>query len=229
MVQALDVAAVQARLARAGLYAGALDGLIGPLTWAAIFRFAGATDAAPPLGLAARPEFAGAGITSPLRIAHALAQWGTESGGFQRFEEDLNYSAPRLCAVWPGRFPTIASALPYANNPEALANRVYSARNGNTASGDGWRYRGRSPSQITGRANYEVARLYTGLPLIDQPDLAADPAHGIAIACSFWHAKGLNALADRDDIAAVRMKLNGGQIGIENARVRLARLKGLLL
>lgn len=95
---------------------------------------------------------------TPLRhLAYILATIAHETGQkMQPIEENLNYSAKRLTEVWPKRFPTLASAKPYASNPKALAGKVYGGRKelGNTQPGDGWRYRGRGLPQITGRANY---------------------------------------------------------------------------
>jgi putative chitinase len=93
--------------------------------------------------------------TSLFHLAAILAEGYHETGGkMQPIEENLNYSAKRLTQVWPGRFPTIASAKPYANNPRRLANKVYGGRLGNTDPDDGWLYRGRGLSQITGKENY---------------------------------------------------------------------------
>ncbi len=90
-------------------------------------------------------------IDTPQRMAAFLAQVAHESAETACLEENLNYSARRLMAVWPKRFPTLAEAQPYARNPQNLANRVYSGRggNGDAASGDGWRYRGRGLFQLT--------------------------------------------------------------------------------
>ena len=74
---------------------------------------------------------AGNGIDTQERRAAFLAQVGVESGDLRNTEENLNYSAERLHAVWPRRFPTVASAQPYAHNPEALGNHVYANRLGN--------------------------------------------------------------------------------------------------
>jgi len=102
------------------------------------------------------PYAEAAGIVTPARICHFLAQCFVESSGFTDAEEDLSYSAKRLTQVWPKRFPTIESAQPYARNPEALANKVYGGRMGNTESGDGWKYRG-GLKQLTGKDNAPAA------------------------------------------------------------------------
>lgn len=92
-------------------------------------------------------------------LAYALATTFHETGGtMQPIVENLNYStASRLRAVWPSRFPTEASAKPYVKNPQALANKVYGGRLGNTGPNDGWLYRGRGFVQITGKSNYQKA------------------------------------------------------------------------
>ncbi|KSV79535.1 lytic enzyme [Sinorhizobium sp. GW3] len=88
-------------------------------------------------------------------LAAILAEAHHETGGaMQPVSENLNYSAKRLTEVWPSRFPTLAAAAPYANNPQRLANKVYGGRLGNVDPGDGWLFRGRGLAQITGRENY---------------------------------------------------------------------------
>lgn len=95
------------------------------------------------------------GHSDPRWLAYILATTHHETGSrFAPVKENLNYSAKRLTQVWPTRFPTIAAATPFANNPEALANKVYGGRMGNTAPGDGFRYLGRGFCQITGKDNY---------------------------------------------------------------------------
>ncbi len=151
------------------------------------------------------------GITTRRRAVHFLAQIGHESAGLSRLEENLNYSAQRLCEIWPSRF-TQESAAAYARQPERIANRVYAGRMGNRneASGDGWRYRGRSPIQLTGRDNYRRMGELTGLPLLDMPALAIEVEEGALIAATWWQANGLNTLADAGDILSVSRRVNLG-------------------
>lgn len=169
-------------------------------------------------------EMAEWGITTPERISAFLGQIAHESAELTRLEENLNYSAERLVAVWPKRFPNAQAAAGCARNPEALANRVYANRmgNGDEASGDGWRYRGRGPIQLTGRDNYYSFGVVTGLPLLEQPDdVASVPAVGCRVACAFWKARGLNDLADKGDHAAITKRVNGGTHGL-NERIHYA-------
>jgi putative chitinase len=118
------------------------------------------------------------GMTTPLLVAHVMAQVSHECGAGTEVVENLNYSATRMMAVWPSRFPSHASAAPYAHNPRALANKVYNGRMGNRAeSDDGWSFRGRGAVQTTGRNGYLRLAAATGLDLAAHPDLVNDPAH----------------------------------------------------
>ncbi|HXH71578.1 MAG TPA: glycoside hydrolase family 19 protein [Mariprofundaceae bacterium] len=162
-------------------------------------------------------------ITSPQRMAAFLAQVAHESSETTRLTENLNYRAERLVAVWPRRFPTVGAAAPYAGNPEKLANRVYAGRggNGDEASGDGWRYRGRGLFQLTFRDNYRLAADALGLSLLEQPDLVAAPEAASLTAAHYWHRLGLNALADHQpgdddekDFEQISIRINGGRVGL---------------
>jgi putative chitinase len=151
------------------------------------------------------------GITTRRRAVHFLAQVGHESAGLMRVEENLNYSAQRLCEIWPSRF-NAKTAAEVARQPQRIANRVYANRMGNgpEASGDGWRYRGRGPIQITGKNNYRRMGELTQLPLLDMPSLAIEVEEGALIAATWWRANGLNSLADSGDILAVSRAVNLG-------------------
>lgn len=206
------------------------DAVLGPITYAALFARLGRPGGnALAFGKGAAKHFPRFHLNTPLRLAHFMAQIHVESAGFSRLVENLNYSAKRLCEVWPSRFPTLASAMPYANNPEALANKVYGGRMGNVKPGDGWRYRGRSLKMITGLENMANCARRTGLDLVNNPDLAADPEHSILIACDYWGSRGLNLEADRDNVLAITREINGGLIGIADRKAQLARAKALLL
>ncbi len=215
-------AELQRRLNDAGGGPLAEDGNVGPATLAALFRYMGAGKFASILGATASRDFAKYEISTSLRIAHWFAQFAHESAHFQRYEEGLSYSAERLMAVWPRRFPNLAAAKPYARNPEALANNVYGNRMGNNATGDGYRYRGRGP-QITGLTNYRLAERGTGLPLVANPDLAALPENFTLLACDYWDRNSCNRLADRDDLVGITEVVNGGRIGIADRKALLLK------
>lgn len=165
-------------------------------------------------------------IGTQRRQAMFLAQVGHESASLSRLEENLNYSAQRLQQVWPRRFPTIDDAHYYEHSPERLANLVYASRMGNGAyeSGDGYRYRGRGPIQITGADAYRQAGAALNLPLIEQPEMVLDTVVGAQVAAwvfAIW--KGCNPAADADDIDAVTRLINGGTVGLDDRIARYER------
>lgn len=184
------------------------------------------------------------GIVTPRRVAHWLAHLVVESAGFTKLEEDLDYSAARLPVVWPKRFPTVASAQPYAHNPQALANKAYAGRGGNNQLGDGWRYRARGPIGRTFRQGYGEASAITGEDLVTNPDLLKRPDIGAFDAAGFWAMHGLNEIADEDaneaalaktvttlaqrvrlcmedDLEAETLRVNGGETGLDARRAML--------
>jgi putative chitinase len=156
-----------------------------------------------------------AGITPARRLAAFLGQCAQESGGFRDLEEDLSYSAARLCQVWPSRFPTPEAAGACALQPEALASRVYAERmgNGDEASGDGWRFRGRGLIQITGRSAYAQFAKAMAMTLDDAVEHAATLVGAADSAAWFWTANDLNALSDMWSIDRLTRKINGGMAG----------------
>jgi putative chitinase len=158
-------------------------------------------------------------ITTPTRVAAFLGQAAHESAELTALEENLNYRAERLVLVWPSRFPDLAAAAPYDRNPEKIANRVYCDRmgNGDEASGDGWRYRGRGIFQLTGRDNYRAASIAIAGKegdLLEAPELVARPHYAAVAAAWFWHSRACNELADAGDFNAITKKINGGFIGL---------------
>lgn len=168
------------------------------------------------------------------RAAAFVAQIAHESAQFTHLQENLNYRAERLVVVWPKRFPTLESARPYEHNPEKLANKVYAARFGNRdeASGDGWRYRGRGPMQLTFHDNYNAAEAGTGLPFVAAPDLLMDSRDGLTSAAWYWKSHGCNELADDtatdDDMADFVREtqiINGGTLGITERIALWKKLK----
>ncbi|MCI0562000.1 MAG: glycoside hydrolase family 19 protein [Nitrososphaera sp.] len=162
------------------------------------------------------------GLGTKKQLAAFLAQVDHESAGFTRLEENLNYSAKRLCAVWPRRFPTLDAAKPYARHPERLANKIYSGRMGNgpEVSGDGYRYRGRGFLQLTGRDNYTRCGADLDKPFVSQPHLVALPAYAVGTAIWFWKTNGCGVLAEREDMPALTKRINGGLNGLEE-RIKL--------
>lgn len=143
-----------------------------------------------------------------------LGQVLHESGMLERLEENLNYSAERMTQVWPSRFPTVASAQPYARNPEALANKVYAGRLGNVLPGDGYRYRGRGLLQVTGLANYAALAKVLGVDLVGNPDQLAQPAMALRASLAWWEGNVPDGVMG--DIVKVTKRVNGGTVGLDH-------------
>ena len=159
------------------------------------------------------------GITTPLRLAHFLAQCGHESGGFRATQENLNYSAKGLCGIFRKYFPSVTLAMQYERKPEKIANKVYANRmgNGNEASGMGWKYRGRGYIQLTGFENYKSFDATVPEDIVVNPDLVATK-YALASAAFFFKKNGLWAICDRGadmgTVTAVTKRVNGGTIGL---------------
>ncbi len=164
-------------------------------------------------------EMPGAAIHTPLRIAHFIAQLAHESGNFRYHTENLNYSAKALRGVFGRYFPTDEKAEAYARQPEKIASRVYARRmgNGDEASGEGWKYKGRGLIQLTGKDNYSRCGAALGLDLVNEPEqVAENPNTAVAAAAWFWNHRNLNAYADQDDVKAITKRINGGYHGLED-------------
>lgn len=178
------------------------------------------------------------GIVTPLQIAHFMAQLSEECGAGHEVVESLTYSAKRLMEVWPGRFPTYASAVPYANNPRKLADKVYdglradgSDRMGNRpGTDDGFNYRGRGGSQLTGRSNYGRLGAILGIDLINNPDLVNDEkwflevsAADFVVMCKCLPFCNPSPGLPNGDIRSVTHHLNGGYTGLAEREAWFAR------
>jgi putative chitinase len=153
-----------------------------------------------------------ADIDTPARVAAFLAQCAHESRSFTQLEEGLYYRSPeRIKLMFPGSVPTLEIAQRLVGRPEALANCVYANRlgNGDAASGDGWRYRGRGLIQLTGRAHYMAAGDALAQPYKSEPERVARPRDACLTAAWFWLTKGLNVLADSAQIDAITRAVNG--------------------
>lgn len=173
-------------------------------------------------------------ITSPVRTCAFLAQIGHESAGLTVFVENLNYDAVGLARTWsafrnPNGTPNERAFL-LSRKPQQIASFIYAGKNGNgnEASNDGWTYRGRGAIQITGRSNYRAAAAACGLPLIDQPDLAAQPDGATLTAAWYWGTHGCNELADGGRFTQITQVINGGQNGADDRRARWTKAKEVL-
>lgn len=160
------------------------------------------------------------GVNTPLRLAHFLAQTGHESGGFKVTTENLNYSVKGLTGIFKKYFPTVEVAMQYAKQPQKIANVVYANRmgNGDKASGDGFKFRGRGYIQLTGKTNYVAFDKTVDDNIEANPDLVATK-YPLLSAAWFWSKNKLNEIADggpTDEVVAkITKRVNGGNIGLD--------------
>ena len=137
-------------------------------------------------------------IDTPLRMAHFLAQVAHESG-------ELLFTK------------------------ELASGKAYEGRKdlGNTQKGDGVRFKGRGLIQITGRANYAAYAKYCGFDVVAKPELLEQPVGAVKSAMWYWQTRGLNALADKDDVLTITKRINGGTNGLASRKAYLARAKAV--
>ena len=169
-------------------------------------------------------------INTPKRIAAFLAQTHHESGGYVWLTENLNYSADGLMRVFPKYFKTMEIAKAYARQPDKIANRTYADRmgNGDEASGDGSKYRGRGLIQLTFKNNY----FWFAASLEITPEEASEYTQSFEgaaqSACWYWSENRLNRFCDANDIKGLSKAINGGFKGLEDREVQYARALRLL-
>jgi putative chitinase len=158
-------------------------------------------------------------ITTPLRLAHFLAQCGHESGGFKAVQENLNYSAKGLMGIFKKYFPTQTLAEQYQRNPQKIASKVYGGRMGNgpESTGEGFKFRGRGYIQLTGKQNYTNFARFIGEDTVANPDLVATK-YPLASAAFFFDSNKLWSICDKGadsaTVTAVTKRVNGGTIGL---------------
>jgi len=170
---------------------------------------------------------------TPERAAHFFAQTSHETGGFKLFVENLNYSAQGLQVTFGKYFPgTLEES--YARNPEKIASRVYADRmgNGNEASKDGWKFRGRGALQLTGKSNCEAFAKYLGKPeIMTNPDLVAT-TYAFESAMFFFDKNKLWSICDKgvtnDTILALTKRINGGTNGLADRQEKTIKYYGYL-
>jgi putative chitinase len=220
-----------------GLHA---DGIVGDGTWGKLFGTAApaAPVAAAPIAnsgnlklsnlkghipdavIAMIPDTAAKfAINTPLRLAHFLAQCGHESGGFRATQENLNYSAKGLMGIFKKYFPNASLAAQYERKPAKIAARVYGGRmgNGNEASGEGYKFRGRGYIQLTGKENYTAFGKSIGEDILSNPDVVSSK-YALLSAAWFFSKNGLHKMADSGAsdavVTQITKRVNGGTIGL---------------
>jgi len=159
-------------------------------------------------------------------LAMFLAQNDHESMGFTRLSENLNYSADRLLVIFKKYFNE-SNVYTYARQPEKIANRVYANRmgNGDEASGDGFKYRGRGYLQLTGKDNYNRCGKSLELDLVNNPDLLLQPEYAMMSAIWFFQT---NNIINNTDVESVTKRVNGGTHGLAERQRLFEAYKKLL-
>jgi putative chitinase len=180
------------------------------------------------IATAAPTVFPKYGLTSDLLVAHAMAQFSHECGAGNEVVENLNYSAQGLINTWPSRF-NASNAAEFAHDPQKIADTAYNGRLGNhPGTDDGWNFRGRGGSQLTGRNNYDKLGQRVVLDLLNNPDLVNDPQHFLECAVADFIICGCLPFAIQDDVSGVTYHLNGGYIGLPDRTSWLSRWKAAL-
>ena len=160
-------------------------------------------------------------INTPNRVAGFIAQTSHESAGYSVLTENLNYSAEALDKIFPKYFKRAGiDAGDYHRQPEKIANIIYANRmdNGDTNSGDGWRFRGGGVLQLTGRYNYTQFGNAEEITAKEATDFVRTPIGALASACWFWNANNINSYCDNQDIVGMTKRINGGTIGLEDRK-----------
>ena len=215
------------------------DGIVGDATWGKLFppaplviptsnfKLDKLRGAIPDKVIIQIPETAAKfNITNVLRLAHFLAQCAHESGNWTAVSENLGYAAAQLPKMWPSLF-NAANSAQYAFKPEMIANRAYGGRmgNGNEASGEGWKFRGRGYIQLTGKSNYVQFDKFVDEDILTNPDLVATK-YPLMSASFFFNVNNLWTICDKGAtdavVTIVTKKVNGGTHGLED---RLAKFK----
>jgi putative chitinase len=172
-------------------------------------------------------------ITNSHRLAHFLAQCAHESGNFKFLTENLNYSADGLQKIFGKYFPTRALAEQYARKPDKIGSRVYANRmgNGDEASGEGYKFRGRGYIQLTGKNNYKEFSDFIKEDCVANPDLVATK-YPLTSAAFFFNRNDLWRICDKGDspevVKAVTVRVNGGTHGLADRQQKFDTYKALI-
>ena len=179
------------------------------------------------------PAAARHGITTPARLAMALANFAHETDGGRRLDENLNYSPEALLAQWPKHF-TAETAAALGRTPghpadqRGIACAAYDGRMGNCSPGDGWTFRGAGLLQATGRDWFGKLAMVTKRPIADLPAWLLTRDGAAESGCALWEWMGCNKLADAGDVVRCRLVVNGGAIGLDDVKARWVAAKTAL-
>ena len=155
------------------------------------------------------------------RVAMFVAQCGHESAGFRVLSENLNYSAKALNTIFPKYFRRAGrDANDYHRQPEKIANVIYANRmdNGDSNSGDGWRFRGGGILQLTGRYNYTQFGKAVEMSPEEAVEYVRTKKGALDSACWFWDTNNINKWCDAMDVVGATKRINGGTIGLDDRK-----------
>jgi len=182
--------------------------------------------------------FAKYDISTPQRQAGFIGQCSHESNNFKTLEENLNYKVEALLSLFGRHRISEEDAKKYGRtatqpaNQQEIANCLYGndfgRKMGNNEKGDGWKYHGRGLIQLTGKENYVNCGSGLGVDLAGNPDWLLDPKYAALSAGWFWNKKGLNSLADSGDIETMTKRINGGLIGLDDRKAKIAKALTIL-
>jgi putative chitinase len=178
-------------------------------------------------------------INTPLRVAAFLAQVGHESAGLSATAESFDYSIEALPKTFRRITPTLAATLGRQpgertvplERQQRIANIAYARQygNGESASGDGWAFRGSGCIQLTFRSDFEQCGADLSLDLVGEPDrVRTDPALAALTAGWFWSTKGLNVLADAGNFPGITKRINPAMFGSSQRNALYAAAKEVL-
>jgi putative chitinase len=165
-------------------------------------------------------------ITTPLVVAMMFGQFSEECGAGLEMVENDNFTAAQLLALWPRHF-TGTMAQRYAFNARMICDIAYGGRMGNAPppSDDGYNYRGKGLSQLTGKENYIALAKTTGLDVINDPDLLTAPATTLECGVADFIQCGCMPFAESGNVLGVTEKLNGGTNGLASRETWTAAWK----
>lgn len=169
-------------------------------------------------------------ISTRARLAAFIAQVSVDTNQLTEITETLNYSAKKILSIWPNEFILVDRIQSYAYNPERLANFLYANKygNSNSASGDGYKYRGRGWFKGIGKEYYAEMTELLSVDFVTLPDLMAAPRYASFAACTKWNSLELNKLADKNDIRGIFIRLNGRRNHIKERILAFERIYDIL-
>jgi putative chitinase len=170
-------------------------------------------------------------LNTETKLAHFLGQCASETG-FSSVEENLNYSAKRLWQKFSKRVKTYAKAQLIANDPVKIGSCIYADRigNGNEASQEGYKFRGRGYIQLTGKSNYEAFSKYIGEDCVSNPDIVATK-YPLVVAGWYFANRVKNKAnnpVNRTGVASVTDSVKGSSSGYQGRLILTQKYEAMI-